>query len=350
MRACPVEGKTRFLPRPRPLARRRRPRDNAGMDLRLATFNLENLDWTPAGEAAFEARRSVLAPLLEALGADVLCLQEVGGQKPHKHAPRGYLALDRLLAGTPYADFQRAASVRPGTDSAADVHNLVILSRWPIREMRQLHHDLVPRWSWPPPRDDGATPEPVAIEWDRPALYAAIELPNALVLHVLDLHLRAPRPAPVATARGAGSSKSHAEGQFVAAQKREGQALEARLFIETLFDADPAALIAVCGDFNADEHDAPTRLLRGGDNERQEGPRALAALEERIEPAFRYSVLHAGRPKLIDHILASPALATGWRETLILNNRLEDEVLAQDPIIGSLHAPIVARLAVPSPS
>lgn len=315
---------------------------NRAMTLRLATFNLENLDFSAGGRALFEARRAALLPLLSALDADVLCLQEVGAQKPHKRSPREFLALDRLLAGTPYAGFHRAASVRPGTQAPADVHNLAILSRWPIRQARQIHHDIVQRWSWPPPRDGDMAPPPIVIEWDRPLLHAAIQPPAGPLLHLLDLHLRAPRPAPVATARGEGSSKSRIEGQFVAAQKREGQALEARLLVETLFDAEPEALIAVCGDFNADEHDAPTRLLRGGDNELQQGARALTPLEERVEAARRYTVLHAGRPKLIDHILASPALAAGWRETRILNDGLQDEVYAQDPILGSLHAPIVA--------
>lgn len=316
------------------------------MDLRLATFNLENLDWAPAHEAEFAARRAALLPLLTALDADILCLQEVGAQKPHKHAPRDYLALDRLLAGTAYEGFARAASVRPGHDAPADVHNLVVLSRWPILATRQIHHDFVARWSWPPPRDGETEPEPVVIEWERPLLYAAIAPPSGPLLHVLNLHLRAPRPAPVATARGAGSSKSLAEGQFVAAQKREGQALEARLFIETLFDAEPEARIAVCGDFNADEYDAPTRLLRGGDNELQQGPRALTPLEDRVDPVRRYTVLHAGRPRLIDHVLASQALARAWRETAILNEGLQDEVYAQDPVLGSLHAPIVVQLSV----
>lgn len=316
------------------------------MELRLATFNLENLDWAATRAPAFEARRAALLPLLLALDADVLCLQEVGAQKPQKHAPRAYLALDRLLAGTAYAAYMRAASVRPGTGAPADVHNLVILSRWPIRAARQIHHDIVGRWSWPPPREGDVAPEPIVIEWDRPLLYAAIETPDGRLLHVLDLHLRAPRPAPVATARGEGSSKSQIEGQFVAAQKREGQALEARLFIESIFDAEPDARLAVCGDFNADEHDAPTRLLRGGDNETQLGPRALTPLEDAIDAARRYSVIHAGRPKLIDHILASNALSQGWRETRILNDGLQDEVFAKDPILGSLHAPIVARLSL----
>jgi endonuclease/exonuclease/phosphatase family metal-dependent hydrolase len=313
------------------------------MDVTLATFNLENLDWSAARQADFDRRREVLLPLLSALDADVLCLQEVGAQKPRKHGARDYFALDRLLAETRYADYFRATSVRPGTQAPADVHNLAILSRWPIRQTRQIHHDIVSRWTWPPPREDDVQPAPIVIEWDRPLLYAEIELPTGALLHVIDLHLRAPRPAPVASARGEGSSKSQIEGQFVAAQKREGQALEARLFAETLFDAEPDARIAICGDFNADEYDAPTRLLRGGDNELQEGPRALAPLEERVEAARRFTVMHAGRPKLIDHILASPSLAAAWKETRILNDGLQDEVYAQDPILGSLHAAIIAK-------
>ncbi|WP_442753347.1 endonuclease/exonuclease/phosphatase family protein [Methylocystis sp. JAN1] len=312
------------------------------MHLRLASFNLENLDYAASRRDAFDARRAALLPLFAELDADVICLQEVGAQKPHKRGAREFLALNRLLEGTPYARFHRAASVRPGAQAPADIHNLVILSRWPIRAARQIHHDIVEKWTWPPPRDSDTAPPPILIEWDRPLLYAAVEGPSGARLHLVDLHLRAPRPAPVATARGEGSSKGQIEGQFVAAQKREGQALEARLWVETLFDADPQALVAVCGDFNADEHDAPTRLLRGGDNELQQGPRALSPLEERVAAERRYTVIHAGRPKLIDHILASPALTAAWRETRILNEGLQDEVYAQDPILGSLHAPIVA--------
>jgi endonuclease/exonuclease/phosphatase family metal-dependent hydrolase len=313
------------------------------MDLRIATYNLENLDWSAARQSEFNERRAALLPPLADLRADILCLQEVGAQKPHKHGAREYLAIEHLLAETPYADYFRAATLRPGTSAPADVHNLVILSRWPIRDMRQIHHDIIARWSWPPPRDGEVDPAPIVIEWDRPMLYAGIDLPTGARLHIVDLHLRAPRPAPVATARGEGSSKSRIEGQFVAALKREGQALEARLFVETLFDAEPDARIAICGDFNADEYDAPTRLLRGGDNELQQGARALAPLEERIEAARRYSVLHAGQRKLIDHILASQALSASWRETRILNDALQDEVFAPDPVPGSLHAPIVAK-------
>jgi predicted extracellular nuclease len=83
------------------------------------------------------------------------------------------------------------------------------------------------------------------------------------------LHLRAPRAVPLQEDKAAtdSSSRIFVEGQFLAAQKREGQALEARLFVERLFDAKPTARIVVCGDFNSEERDAPTRILRGARDE-----------------------------------------------------------------------------------
>ena len=312
----------------------------------LATFNLEHLDWSPNHAEAFARRCAALRPLLDALDADILCLQEVDAQKRRKQGPREYLALDYLLEGGRYADFHRVATHRPETNAPADVHNLAILSRWPISLTRQIHHDFLPRRDWSPPREDGVDPPPIPIVWDRPLLYAAIAAPGGL-LHVINLHLRAPRPAPVATVRGVGSSRSRAEGQYVAALKRDGQALEARLFVETLFDADPAARIVVCGDFNADSHQTPTRLLRGGDDDGDPtDPRALMPLETRVAPERRYTVIHAGRPVLLDHILASPALAADWRATRILNEGLLDEALHQGPVDGSLHAPVVVSFNV----
>src|SRR3546814_19355347 len=52
----------------------------SGATMRIATFNLESLDLAPGAEAAFARRAAVLRPQLEALRADILCLQEVNGQ------------------------------------------------------------------------------------------------------------------------------------------------------------------------------------------------------------------------------------------------------------------------------
>lgn len=325
--------------------------------LRIATFNIENLDWSPSAEQEFERRLEVLRPLLDELAADVVCLQEVDAQKSPPQAPRRFLALDRLLADSPYAGFHRATSVRPGTAVPADVHNLAILSRWPIIERRQLFHDIVEKWSWTPPSETGAIAAPIEISWDRPLLYARIALPSGAPLHVANLHLRAPRavPLPGESEERRRSSRSWAEGQFLAAQKREGQALEARLLVERLFDEAPDPLIALCGDLNADEHDAPTRLLRGAPEEEAVESsshvlacRTLVSLEMRVAEPSRFTVVHAGRKVLLDHILASRALARVCTNVDIFNDGLQDEVLAQDPILGSLHAPVVASFQLDS--
>ena len=151
---------------------------------RLATFNCEHLDWSASKADVFARRCAALRPVLDALDADILCLQEIDAQKRHKHGPRDYLALDYLLEGGRYADFHRAATRRPETGAPADVHNLAILSRWPIVAMRQIHHDYAPRWDWPPPSENCVAPPPVPIVWDRPLLCAAIAAPGGL-LHVI---------------------------------------------------------------------------------------------------------------------------------------------------------------------
>lgn len=323
--------------------------------LRIATFNLESLDDRPDLAPPFAARAAVLRPLLVRLEADVLCLQEVNGQRPPGGGPRRLLALDRLLEGTPYAGFERAVSSRVsgpeperGAERGVDaVHNLVILSRHPIRASRELRHRLVG-----PPLYRPATARPPAeaaqaLEWDRPILYAEVAPPGDRAVHVVNLHLRAPLAAPVAGQKVDSltwrSVSGWAEGFFLATVKRAGQALEARLLVDQLFDADPRALIAVCGDFNAEERQSPLRTVRG-DVEDTGNPRlaarALAPLERTLPESRRFSVLHGGRRQMLDHVLVSPALLALTRDLEVCNEGLPDEVSDSGP--QSHHAPVVA--------
>lgn len=319
----------------------------SAMSFTIATFNAENLDFRSADEGLFEQRRAALVPLLASLDADVLCLQEVNAPRPAKNASRDFAHLDRLLRGTPYAGRHRAASVRPGSDEPADVHNLVILSRFPILETRQLHHDLVPAWEWrpPAPEDEG---ECVRAVFDRPILYARLDAGDA-PLHVLNLHLRAPRAAHLPAEKTQGrwkTSAGWAQGMFLAAQLRQAQALEARLFVESIFDEEPDARVLVCGDFNADSYETPTRILCGAPEEGDFAPfaaRYLERLEARAPVERRHTVIHAGRRVLLDHILASRTLASACARVDIHNEGLIDEVTAPRDVIGSLHAPIAAR-------
>ena len=88
----------------------------------------------------------------------------------------------------------------------------------------------------------------------------------------------------------------------------------------------------------------PVRIVRGARDEEtpETCARILVSLAERVGEARRFSVVHGGRKVLLDHILASSALAFACSSVVILNEGLQDEVTAQEPILGSLHAPVVA--------
>ncbi|SMH35581.1 endonuclease/exonuclease/phosphatase family protein [Azospirillum agricola] len=319
---------------------------------RIASFNLENLDDDTA-DPPFEARIATLRPQLERLAADILCLQEVDAQHPVKSEPRVLRALGRLLEGTRYADFHVTAG-----DGAtpADRHNPVVVSRWPIRAARLLRHDLVR-----PPQirfatADPAQDAPAEVEWDRPVLHAEVTLPDGRALHVFDLHLRSPLAAPVPGQKaGAFTWKTAggwAEGFYLASVKRAGQALETRLAVDRLFDADPDALVVVAGDCNAELEQTPVRILRADPDftgNEELAARALIPLEQQLPEERRFSVLHGGTPVMLDHLLVSRRLAGWFREAEIHNETLRDEVLqaTDTPTPESHHAPLVASFALP---
>lgn len=322
---------------------------------RLATFNLESLD--DRGEGDFADRVAVLRPQIQRLRADVLCLQEVNAHGATRKGPRRFEALDQLLAETEYSRFHRVESRNRAGKRPSDRHNLVILSRFPILAHGQVWHDLVeaPRFRATTALPPAAAAE--AVEWDRPIVHARLDIPGGRPLHVVNLHLRAPRAAWLP-----GQKESHgrwqsvggwAEGFFLAALKRAGQALEARLLVETLFDADPDALVAVCGDFNADDREAPVRIIRGDEEDTGNGhlgPRMLVPLERGIADSQRFSVIHHGHKTMLDHILVSRPLL-GWSVGAEIHNEvLGDELVSPATIWASpdsYHAPVVAEFAPP---
>lgn len=324
--------------------------------LRIATFNMESLD-DRAAEGDFADRVAVLRPQLQRLRADIICLQEVNAHGPTQKAPRTLAALERVLAGTEMEHFHRVASTNRGGVRLADRHNLVILSRFPVLDHRQLWHDLVeaPRY-----RPATAQPRPAqeeTVEWDRPLLHARLALPGGRVLHVVNLHLRAPRAAWLPGQKGDHgrwhSVAGWAEGFFLAAMKQAGQALEARLLVESILDGEPEALIAVCGDFNADDREAPVRTIRGDEEDTGNGhlaPRVLVPVERTLAESQRHSVIHHGRKVMLDHILVSRPLLGWYVGTEIHNEALGDELVSPATIWASpdsYHAPMVAEFTPP---
>lgn len=327
--------------------------------MRLATFNIENLDDEPldAGsrDASFEQRAPLLRAQLARLKADVLCLQEVHGQKTdseNEGDDRSLRALDRLLEGTPYAAYEKVTTATTKGDPFAE-RNLVTLVRpgLTIAASDQIKHKyaLAPEYNFQTDNPDGGAKK---ITWQRPMLYTALTLETGETLHVINVHLKSKIPSNVAgqkldnyTWKTAGS---WAEGFFVSSMKRVGAAIEARMFIDTLIDADPEAQIVICGDFNAEPGEVPIQALRGeiGDtNNPALSAYVMFPCSHTIAEDQRFTLYHHGKKNLLDHMLMSRSLVARYQTAEIHNELVRDESVGyafENKYPASDHAPFLA--------
>jgi endonuclease/exonuclease/phosphatase family metal-dependent hydrolase len=323
--------------------------------LRIATFNLENFDDQPGAKPTLAERIGVMRPQLRRLRADVLCLQEVHGQETPGQ-PRALLALQALIADTPYADYRMSYTKTQQNGEAYDKRNLVVLSRFPVLEVRQLKHDLTPK---PLYRSVTAQPpetQAKEISWERPIFYVQLDLGAGRRLHVINLHLKSKIPSDIPGQKVDQykwrSVAGWAEGYFIASLRRVGQAVETRLLVDRIFDNDPAALIAVCGDFNANGDDVPVSAIRGQVEDTGNPDlnlRVLVPCERSVPDSARYSLLHLGRGEMLDHVIVSRGLLTYYHATEIHNEALPDEsgAFRTDVLFPeSDHAPVVAEFVV----
>ena len=331
--------------------------------VRIATFNLENLDTDPIDPVALAkvpslaTRIAILRPQLMRLRADVLCLQEVNGQDV-QGGVRKLDALEQLLKDTPYERFHLVTThtaERP--DKPYRERNLVILSRYAITQRGQVLNKYVTK---PLYRQLTAVPpeaEAKEIGWERPLLYAQIDLGTERPLHVINVHFKSKTPVKIP---GQYIEEEYcwrcvsawAEGSFISSMKRVGQALEARYLIDSVFDADPLARIAICGDFNSDYDEVPISAIRGQVEETGNagtGSRVMIPCEFSVPESSRYSLLHFGHKAMLDHILASRGMLTYYRGTEIHNEALPDESGAFRTDVKfpeSDHAPVVADFVI----
>jgi endonuclease/exonuclease/phosphatase family metal-dependent hydrolase len=326
------------------------------LKLRIATFNLENFDDKPGGKPSLDDRIAVMRPQLIRLNADILCLQEVNGQE-ESGQPRRLLALKKLLQGTPYADFNIVSTVTGDNKQAFDERNLVILSRFEILEHQQYKHKFAP-----PPLYRSVTANPPDAEakevsWERPILHAKIKLPGDRILNAIAVHLKSKLPTLIAGQQVNNytwkTASGWAEGFFLSSIKRVGQALETRILIDRLFDADEDAQIVVCGDFNAESDEVPIEAIRGDIENTGNGKlakRVMVPCEQSIPEPSRFSLLHNGKGRMLDHLLVSRMLLAHYRGSEIHNELLHDESLAFATDIlypESDHAPVVAQFELP---
>jgi endonuclease/exonuclease/phosphatase family metal-dependent hydrolase len=319
--------------------------------IRIATFNLENFDETPAGRRPTLAERiALMKPQIVRLRADIACFQEVNGQERPGQS-RALLALAELLAGT---NLQGAnvISTEPAGGGVYDERNVVVVTHLPVTAHRQLHNDLIkePLYTRITAVPPDSAPVPVAAE--RPILHVQIDLGAVGVVHVINVHLKSKLPTDIPgqkidqfTWR---TADAWAEGSFLSSMKRMSQAVEVRRLVDQILDGDPSAQVVVAGDFNATPDEVPVLAIRGNVEDTGNADlatRVLVPIENTVPEPARYTLYHQGKGQMLDHMLVTRNLLAAYRGSEIHNEVLHDESLAfatdrQYP--ESDHAPVVA--------
>lgn len=321
------------------------------MKLRIATFNLENLDDGADVQPPLAERVQIMRPQFERVAADIICLQEIHGQDAA--GSRTLSALEKLLSGTPYAGFNRQTTLTTSGQLYAQ-RNLVTLSRFAIVSAQIIRDGTGPRPSYQMatanPPDTTANP----VEWERPMLYTQIDIGSGRTLHLINVHLKSKLASNIPGQKVDNytwrSVAAWAEGSFISAMKRVGQALQARLLIDELFDTQGlGALIAIAGDFNAQADEVSFKAICGPVEETgnpAHSARVMIPCENNIPDSARYSLFHLGKGQMLDHIVVSRPLLRYFRAAEIHNEALPDEsgAFRQDTQFPeSDHAPVVAE-------
>lgn len=323
--------------------------------LKIATFNIENLDYSNSDYSpTLEKRIPTLRGTLTRLDADILCLQEVHGQELVGHTTndpkRDLLALQELISDTQYASYFIEHTVT-SDEQAYDKRNLVILSRWPMSISQQFKHYYLDKLAY---RKVTALPQESVkdISWERPILYAQIQVPDIGLVHVVNLHLKSRLASNVKGQKSNNytwkSAAGWAEGYFLSSIKRVGQALETRILVDSIFDQEADANIIVCGDFNAEPGEVPVEAISGR-VENTGNPnlrsRVLLPCSSAIAESIKFSHLHHGKGNLLDHMLISQSMYHLFVKADIFNENLHDESLpfaSDTKYPESDHAPFLA--------
>lgn len=324
------------------------------MPIRIATFNLENLDDGPNVDPPLAQRIEIMRPQLNRIRADILCLQEVHSQGPS--GSRTLAALDMLLTGTDYANFNRETTTTMEGELYA-LRNLVTLSMFPVAGVQQIRDTDGRRPSY-----QMATAIPVdttvnPVEWERPMLYTQLTLQSGATLHMINVHFKSKNASNIPgqkldryTWR---TASAWAEGSFISAMKRVGQALQTRMLIDNIFDTNGEdSLIAICGDFNSEDDEVPVKTIAGHIEDTgnpAHATRLMVPCEYYIPDSSRYSFLYLGKGNMLDHVIASRGLLSFLQDAEIHNEALPDEsgAFRQDTKFPeSDHAPVVAEFGL----
>ena len=198
------------------------------------------------------------------------------------------------------------------------------------------------------------------ISFERPILYTKIQIHNGFHIHLITVHLKSRIPTDIPGQQKPNkdyiwlSSSGWAEGFFLSSLKRVAQALEMRILVDKLFDEDSNANIIVCGDFNAHPDEVPVEAITGRIENTSNPllvPRVLTPCSNTIPATARYTYLHQGQKRLLDHMLISRNMLNHYQKAEIHNETLHDEGVAfayDEKFPESDHAPFVVQFEIPN--
>jgi predicted extracellular nuclease len=295
--------------------------------LRLATYNVLNLfdGQDDADKKVLAGKVEFLAARIVESAADVVGLQEIGSEK---------LLEDLVLSLQKDASYMHRVV---GTPDVRGIRNALI-SRLPFKSSRVL---TSPQLEFPRFVEGDPSPFGARLPLRRGVVHAEIDAGDFGSVDVLVVHFKSGRGVPLRTAAGEPIapvvSRDYGEATVRALVFRAAESLFVRGAVDQLL-ADPKKKVAVVGDFNDVVDSVPVRIVRGG------GPMLLQSCAELVPKEKRYTVMHSGDRKTIDHILVSSEMRNGLKNCSILNELLHDHDAGYTdvPRADSDHALVVA--------
>jgi endonuclease/exonuclease/phosphatase family metal-dependent hydrolase len=306
----------------------------------VATWNVENLflPGTPDGPSSDDVYRrklSHLASVISGADADVVCLQEVGGDQP--------------LADLVSALEGRLANTAIGQPDDRGIR-VAVISRFLVSEQYD--------WVDFPDRAMSSVPDPngnLLTAMGRGALETVLTVQPNRKLRVVTTHLKSKLLTFPRDRRYPLDEDERARGAGYALLRRAAEAVAVRVELNTWMPREPDVPVVLAGDMN-DEPQAVTTTLLGGPSDSDPtrpdryDPYRLYSVADRLPPARAYSRIYRQRRELIDHVFVSRTLLLAG----LTADSLVDDIVGIDEDVESRrdavvpdHAMVFARINWP---
>ncbi|MCU0950350.1 MAG: endonuclease/exonuclease/phosphatase family protein [Burkholderiaceae bacterium] len=323
--------------------------NHASHAIRIATLNCLNLalparrtyeGWAPYSADEYLAKTQWLAQLLDRLAADVVLVQEVFHEKALGDVVRQTVSQGRGWSfAAPLADENNA------------LPRLGLLWRAPWQPQITSIAELPDGCAVPLPD------MPAHARFSRPVLLARLPLPPTLAadgrpaeLALLNVHLKSRRPE-YAPGEDRDDLRCEARAQLRSLIMRGAEAAAVRQLVVDRTRHNRTPLI-VAGDFNDEPNAVTTQIVADTSWKREDRGQRDCMLfnaldvEQRLVPArgrdVAFTIVHAGEPERIDHVLVSEEFvphsrhAVGYVERVeVLNDHLVERRRGRAPLAAA---------------